>query len=127
MKIYKAIVRSGIFGSVLSTIALALPARAQQCGEPPLYIPCSGDLGTTGLSESNIGETILSVITIGLGVAGSVAVLFLIVGGFLYITAAGDEQRLEKAKTTLKNAIIGTVFILLALVIVITIQQFLSV
>ena len=78
------------------------------------------------LRQSNITQTILTVVTWGLAIAGTVAVLFLIVGGFLYITSAGDEQRIQKAKDTLKSAIIGIVFILLALVIVITLNEVLA-
>lgn len=125
MKISKLAARiSGLGLGLTGATVTTLVARAQPgCGVPPLNIPCNN---LPGLRTEPIGPVILAVISIGLGVAGSVAVLFLIVGGFLYITAAGDEQRLEKAKTTLKNAIIGTVFILLALVIVLTIQQFIG-
>jgi hypothetical protein len=79
-----------------------------------------------GLRNEFILTTILDVIGWGLAVAGAVAVLFLVVGGFLYITAGGDEQRLEKAKSTLKNAIIGTVFILISLVIIVTLNTILG-
>jgi len=121
----KLIVRAS--SAALATGAGALISRVahgQVGSNGVLNVPLSNEVG--GLRDVEIGPLILQVITWGLGVAGSVAVLFLIVGGFLYITAAGDEQRLEKAKLTLKNAIIGTIFILLALVIVLTIQQFLG-
>ncbi|MFO0702456.1 MAG: pilin [Candidatus Andersenbacteria bacterium] len=64
-----------------------------------------------------------NIIVYALGIAGGLAVLFIIVGGIYYITAQGDHERLEKAKKTIKNAIIGAVFILLALVIVTTVQS----
>lgn len=79
-----------------------------------------------GLRQETIFDTIISVVIWGLSIAGAVAVLYLIIGGFLYITASGDESRLEKAKNTIKNAIIGVVVILLALVIVITLNQVLA-
>jgi len=76
----------------------------------------------TNIPDAQIGEIITRVINWGLSIAGSVAVLFLIVGGIMYITSAGDSQRIEDAKKTLKNAIIGVVFILISLVIVNTIN-----
>ncbi|MFO0704674.1 MAG: pilin [Candidatus Andersenbacteria bacterium] len=78
------------------------------------------------LRNDTIFDTIIAVVTWGLGIAGAVAVLYLIVGGFLYITAGGDEGRIEKAKNTIKNAIIGIVVILLALVIVLTLNEVLA-
>jgi type IV secretory pathway VirB2 component (pilin) len=73
-------------------------------------------------SSGTIDQTIVSVINWGLFVAGTVAVLIIVVAGILYITAAGDEKRIERAKTSLKGAIIGVVIILLAAVIVNTIN-----
>jgi type IV secretory pathway VirB2 component (pilin) len=76
------------------------------------------DLPTSGTIDQNI----ISVINWGLFVAGTVAVLIIVVAGILYITAAGDEHRIERAKTSLKGAIIGVIIILLAAVIVNTIN-----
>lgn len=116
----KLIVRASSAVAALTAGAGALVSKVAHA-QGVLNIPQG-----TGLRNVDATTLILQVITWGLGIAGSVAVLFLIVGGFLYITAAGDEQRLEKAKLTLKNAIIGTIFILLALVIVLTLEQFLG-
>ncbi len=53
-----------------------------------------------------------------LGIAFGIAVLFLIIGGFWYITSAGNEETAEKGKNTAINAIIGIVIIILSYVIV---------
>lgn len=53
-----------------------------------------------------------------LAVAGAVAVVFLMIGGFLYVTAHGNEEATEKAKKTVTGAIIGIVIIVLAYAIV---------
>jgi len=42
------------------------------------------------------------------------AVLVIVYGGFLYITAAGDPSKAEKGKTALTLAIIGIVIALIA-------------
>jgi len=52
-----------------------------------------------------------------LAIAGMIAVLFLIYGGFLYLTAGGDAERVTKAKTTIINAVIGIIVIALAFAI----------
>ncbi len=53
------------------------------------------------------------------GIAGAIAVGFLIYGGFTYIT--GGEKGAEKAKPIIINAIIGLFVIALAFVIVNTV------
>ena len=54
---------------------------------------------------------------------GLVASGFLIIGGFRYITSAGNEETAEQAKKVIINAIIGVVVIILAFVIVRVISQ----
>ena len=53
-----------------------------------------------------------------LGIAFGIAVLFLIIGGFWYITSGGNEETAEKGRNTAINAIIGIVIIILSYVIV---------
>lgn len=53
-----------------------------------------------------------------LKVAGLVAVGFIILGGFQYITSRGSEEQAETGKKTLTNAIIGLVLIVLSYIIV---------
>jgi hypothetical protein len=72
--------------------------------------------GTNGL----IYNVILALLTI----AGALAVLFLIIGGFWYITSAGNEEQAEKGKSTLVNAIIGIIIIVLSFVIITVIANF---
>lgn len=84
--------------------------------ELPKNLPQNGDLS----------GVVNNVITWGLGIVASVTILMLIVGGILYATAAGDEARIQKAKSTIKGAIIGLIFVLIAAVIVITINNALT-
>jgi heme/copper-type cytochrome/quinol oxidase subunit 2 len=63
-------------------------------------------------------DFIFRIIQILLAVAGLVAVIFLVVGGFRYITAGGNEEAAETAKKSIVNSIIGIVIIILAFVIV---------
>lgn len=80
--------------------------------------------GGTGLpADTKLSEFILNIINIALGVAGLVAVLFLIIGGFRYITSAGNEEASEQAKKIILNAIIGIVVIILSFVVVRVIGQ----
>jgi hypothetical protein len=53
-----------------------------------------------------------------LGLTAVVAVGFIVYGGFLYITAAGDDAQIKKGKEALIGAIIGIIVIGLAYAIV---------
>src|SRR3989338_4768607 len=53
-----------------------------------------------------------------LPLAGIIAMLFIIIGGYQYITSAGDEEAATKGKKTLSNAVIGLVVVILSSVIV---------
>lgn len=51
-------------------------------------------------------------------IASTLAVFFLVKGGYLYMTSAGNPQTLENAKKTMRNAIVGLLLILGAHVII---------
>lgn len=70
------------------------------------------------LTAGTLTGTIQNIITWVLFLAGALAIIYLIYGGLLYITAAGDAEKATKGRTALINAIIGIVIIALSYVIV---------
>lgn len=50
--------------------------------------------------------------------AGAIAVVFLVIGGFRYVTSAGNEELMEKAKKNITSAVIGIIIIVMAFAIV---------
>jgi len=66
----------------------------------------------------NFGTLLVNVISLLLKFAGAIAVLFLVIGGFQYISARGNEEASEKAKKTISGAIIGIVIIVMAYAVV---------
>ncbi len=69
--------------------------------------------GVTGEPESP-AATAGRVINAGLSVVGIVFLVLMLYGGYLWMTARGKEERLEKAKNTLEAAIIGLIIALAA-------------
>lgn len=49
-----------------------------------------------------------------LGVAGSIALIYFVYGGFLWITAAGSSSRVDEGRKMIVGAVTGVVIILLA-------------
>lgn len=75
------------------------------------------NLNKTGLGTSkgdDLKIIIGAIVKVFLGFMGIVMVVLIIYGGFLWMTAAGDEKKVEKAKEILKNAVIGIIIILVA-------------
>lgn len=73
--------------------------------------------------EHSLAGLIVDIIYILLYFAGAVAVLFIIVGGFWYITSAGNEEQAEKGRKALVNAIIGIIVIVLSYTIIRVVQN----
>jgi uncharacterized membrane protein YjfL (UPF0719 family) len=65
-----------------------------------------------------VGGTINRIINLALGLAGSLAVLFIFLGGIRYLTAAGSETQAKSARGMMQWAVLGLVVIVLAFVIV---------
>jgi hypothetical protein len=80
-----------------------------------VLFPNGGLFGS--LNQGPVGF-IAFIIRILLYLAGMIAVLFVIIGGYQYITSSGNEEQAEKGRKTLVNAIIGIVIIVLSYVII---------
>ena len=74
------------------------------------------------LSRLSLNNVISNILLYILGIIGVLAVVCLVIAGIMYITAAGDEDRVEKAKKMLTYAAIGLAVALLGLVIVIAVD-----
>jgi len=103
------------FFLITTAFAFVLMTKKSAWADPLLTSP--------GLAKSNdINEEINIIIQYVLGGAFTLAVLALLVGGFLYVTAADDSKRVDQAKSILKTAIIGLIVILLAFTIASTVN-----
>jgi uncharacterized membrane protein len=75
------------------------------------------NLTLTGV-PTNLKSAITSITNWLLGFVAIIAVLIIIYGGLLYLTAAGSDTQVEKAKKTIFNGIIGLIIVGLAYAIV---------
>ena len=76
-----------------------------------------------GLGETDLKQTVLNIIRLILGLMTLVAVVLVIYGGFVWLTAAGNEDNVEKAKRIISAAVIGLIIILLAWAVVIFVAR----
>lgn len=106
MKISKAF---GAVTGAVSSLYWTGVVKAQALDE---YLPDSptGDEDVLTMAQRVIRLVIL--------LAALVCVAILIAAGYSYITAAGDEQKIEKATKTLTYAIVGLVICFISVILV---------
>lgn len=70
-----------------------------------------------GFSNSDPRDVVAKIIKIGLGFLGSIAVILIVLAGFKWMTAAGNEDKIAESKKLMGAAFVGLVIILLAFAI----------
>jgi Type IV secretion system pilin len=91
--------------------ALAAPAFAAPITESDLGLSYGAD---TGLGSSDVRSTVAQIIRVAMGLLGIVAVVIILVGGFKWMTAGGNEEQVGEAKKWIFSGVIGLVIILSA-------------
>ena|SRR3989338_8993459 len=72
----------------------------------------SGDKGPYAQADSTtLMEVIGVVIGIGLGLIGVVFLVLMIYAGYNWMTAQGEEEKVNKAKDTIARAVIGIIIV----------------
>lgn len=65
-------------------------------------------------AEGQLGEAIVTVINMFLGILGVLFVILMIYAGFLWMTARGNDDQVHKAQDLIRNAIIGVIIVVAA-------------
>ena len=71
----------------------------------------------SGVGSTDLPTLVGRIINAVLGVLGLLLLVYLLYGGFLWMTSGGDSEGVKKAKTMITNAVIGLVIITLSVVI----------
>jgi hypothetical protein len=94
----------------------ALPAHAQISNVDNSGLESIG--GTAGFDTSADGDqlytTVGSLIQFGLSLLGIICLFLVLYAGFLWMTAGGDDGKVDEAKTIMKNAVAGLIIIMSA-------------
>lgn len=68
-----------------------------------------------GLGQAKDPRIIVAnIIRVLLGLVGTLIVIYFVYGGFLWMTASGNDEQVTKAKGVIKNTVIGLVIVLTA-------------
>jgi cytochrome bd-type quinol oxidase subunit 2 len=82
-------------------------------------------LGSTGqsagtLGVSNAGLVLGNIIGFFLSLVGTIFLILTIYGGFMWMTARGDEGQIDKAQKVVQGAVIGLLIVIAAYAITFT-------
>jgi hypothetical protein len=85
---------------------------------------------TIQIAESDLGfkipglaDILTFIIRIFFVIAGLVALLYLLLGAFSWITSSGEEEAVAKARQKITAAVIGVILIVAVLAVVVTLEQ----
>ena len=97
---------------IITSLALLLTlGYAKIASAAAVDVPV-GDYDTGGASR--IQTVITTLINYAIGIAALVSLVYIIVGGFNYITSAGNAEKVKTAQKTITYAIIGLAVVVLA-------------
>ena len=101
-----------LVASIASVGVLALPMMVSAA------ITIENVGSSLGLGSADLKQTVINVISFVLGLLGLIAVIMILYGGFIWLTAGGNEDKVDSAKKIISSAAIGLVVILVAWAIV---------
>ena len=114
----KLIITASLIGLAL---ALAAPSFLKEIGA----ILGWGDVnGSPADSAKSITEILTGILNFLLSVIGIIGIIMVVIGGLMYLSAAGDEDRINTGKSIVKYSLIGITVALAALVIISQITKF---
>ncbi|MDD2766963.1 MAG: hypothetical protein PHH40_04390 [Candidatus Moranbacteria bacterium] len=109
--------------AVVATVVIATPLMAgavvsSGVATPEGFNPTATGNAAWSLSDNTVFDLVTNVMNWLLGLIGVLGVIAFVISGIMYLTAAGDEGQIEKAKSIMMYAIIGLVIALIGLIVV---------
>jgi len=100
---------------------MALPFASHAATATSFSIESVGS--SIGLGNADLKQTVINILNLALGLLALVAVVMIIIGGFTWLTAGGNEEKVDKAKKIISAAVIGLIIVLLAWAVVIFVAK----
>ena len=106
----KRMIKHIAVGATLAAMMLPVAVMAQTS---------TVDLGLTyatetGLTTTDVRVTISRIINAFMGLLGIVAVVLILLGGFKWMMAAGNQDKIDEAKKLMMSGVIGLIIIMSA-------------
>lgn len=95
-------------GQIIDNDELVDPSGSSQAGS------FADAAGFSKSMDNTVGGIVATVIEAFLGLLAIIFIILMIVAGYKWMTAAGNEDKVKEARTQIKNAVIGLAIIIMA-------------
>jgi len=112
----KKIITAGVIGLAL---VLAAPSFVQEILEI-----LRDNNGATPGSALSVRQILEKILNFALSISGVIAIIATVIGGIMYLTSGGDEERAKKGKNIFVYSVIGIIIVVGSLAIVSQIDRF---
>lgn len=106
-------IKNALYGAASAVVALA-PALASAAGWDQGF----NNASSAGTPTGSIMGIVTSTMNWLLALVGFLGIIGFVIAGILYLTAAGDEDQIGKAKNAMMYSIIGVIVALLGFVVI---------
>jgi hypothetical protein len=115
MKNFKKIAATFFSLLILLSVFISSPVSAQLLNNTAgLNSMTIETKNAAGLGDMSIGQVVSQIIRVVLGLLSIVFLILIIMAGFKWMTAGGNEEQIKKSTATIKAAVIGLVVVLAA-------------
>ena len=106
-KLFASIFLISIFAFIFSFNSVLAQTGTGGTNSPTVATTLTNPLGSVSTPQALIGTVINSI----LGIVGSIALLFFVYGGLIWMTSSGNAEKVKKGRDTLVWAAVGLVVI----------------
>ncbi len=123
MKWITTLLKKNLVVSLVTVLAVGLVVASPVSAEDVTTVVPDDTFGldafetNTDLGTNDLVTTVADIIDVALGILGVIAVVIVLVGGFKWMTAGGNEDKVGEAKKTIFAGIIGLIIVLSAFAI----------
>ncbi len=104
----------GLIGTLGLALSVALPVYAQADSLNANDLGVGAIQSSIKLGSGDVRQTAAQIINVALGFLGIIAVVIVLLGGFKYMIAGGNEDKTAEARKLIVSGIIGLAIILSA-------------
>lgn len=109
--------------SQLSPFILPVSAQATIVPSNQIQIQQGNGAGALGFNIPTLGDVLTFLIRAFFVIGGLMALLYLLLGAFAWITSGGNKENVDKAREKITNAVIGVILIAVVLAVIVTLEQ----
>lgn len=113
-------IKNALYGAASAAMVLAPAVASAQVGV------AQSNAARSGLDSTSITTLAQQLMYWLFGILGFLAVIGFVISGILYLTAAGDEDQIDRAKKAMMYSIIGIIVAMLGLIIFAAVRNFFS-